>query len=47
MKQLFNTFRFLLACALFFGSSYAPYLCALAVYHLWRGRVSSNPSLPI
>jgi len=37
MKQLFNTFRFLWAWAFIFGSGYAPYLCALAVYNLWRG----------
>ena len=40
MKQLFNTFRFLWAWAFIFGSGYAPYLCALAVYHLWRGRAA-------
>jgi hypothetical protein len=45
MKQLFNTFRFLWACAFMFGSSYTPYLCALAVYHLWRGLAPTNPSL--
>ena len=24
----------------------APLLCAIAVYHLWRGRTPANPSLP-
>ena len=45
MKQLFNTFRFLLAFALTLGSSYAPYLSALAVYHLWRRIAPIDPSL--
>ena len=25
---------------------FAPFLCALAVYYLWRGRAPTNPSLP-
>jgi hypothetical protein len=25
---------------------FAPLLCALAVYHLWRGRAPTSPSLP-
>jgi hypothetical protein len=25
---------------------FAPWLCAIAVYYLWRGRASTSPSLP-
>jgi hypothetical protein len=57
MKQLYNAFRFILACAIIFGCGYlvarprvdadkifAPLLCALAVYYLWRGREHARPS---
>jgi hypothetical protein len=60
MKELYNTFRFFLACAIIFGSGYfaakprsdvdkpfVAFLCLYALYHLWRGRASTNPSLPI
>ena len=59
MKELYTALRFLVACAVIFGSGYflakprsdadkmfAPFLCAFAVYHLWRGRSPANPSLP-
>jgi len=40
-----NSIAIVGAWAFIFGSGYAPYLCALAVYHLWRGRTPTNPSL--
>ena len=59
MRELYNAFRFLLACAVIFGSGYfvakprnsadklfAPLLCAIAVYSLWRGQFSTDPSIP-
>jgi hypothetical protein len=58
MKELYNTFRFLLACVIIFGSGYllakphngadklfAPSMCLIAVYSLWRGRTPTDPSL--
>lgn len=59
VRELYSALRFLVACAILFGSGYfvakprndadklfAPFLGAFAVYHLWRGRAPTNPSLP-
>ena len=59
MKSYYYAFRFVLACALIFGSGYfvarphnsadrmfAPVICGMAVYSLWRSQDKDMYGLP-